>query len=239
MKLPVLIAAHRLAEAARTDLDAPVRVHADFDSRNPGRRYTMDPDEDSDPESWAALGSQVPLSVLVHRMVVVSGNMATNLVLEAVGFDEVASVLEDAGCSDRTAIVRGIEDYPAREVGLDNLITADDMARLTVALADGRLAGPTATEACEATLRAQTYLEGIPAGLPPGLVIGNKTGWIDGVNHDVALVRAEGMPPVGLAVLCSAPGTREEREAGIARMAAVAWDLVTAPAAGPDPTMTA
>jgi len=239
MKLPVLIAAHRLAETGRLDLDAPVRVHDDFDSRNPGRRYTMDPDEDSDPDSWAALGTEVPLEVLVHRMVVVSGNMATNLVLEAVGFDEVASVLSDAGCSDRTAIVRGIEDYPAREVGLDNLITADDMARLTVALADGRLAGPSAAEACEATLRAQTYLEGIPAGLPPGLVIGNKTGWIDGVNHDVALVRAEGMPPVGLAILCSAPGTREEREAGIARMAATAWDLVTAPAAGPDPTMTA
>src|SRR5215471_19357337 len=78
MKLPVLIAAHRLAETGRLDLDAPVRVHDDFDSRNPGRRYTMDPDEDSDPDSWAALGTEVPLEVLVHRMVVVSGNMATN-----------------------------------------------------------------------------------------------------------------------------------------------------------------
>ena len=85
----------------------------------------------------------------------------------------------------------------------------------------------------------QTYLEGIPAGLPPGLVIGNKTGWIDGVNHDVALVRAEGRPPVGLAVLCSAPGTREEREAGIARIAAAVWDLVVSPDAGGEPTMTA
>jgi beta-lactamase class A len=239
MKLPVLVAAHRLAERGRLDLDHPVRVHDEFQSRDPGHRYTMDPEEDSDPESWAALGTEVPLGVLVHRMVVVSGNMATNLVLEEVGFDAVAAVLADAGCSNRTAIVRGIEDYAAREVGLDNLITADDMARLTVALAEGRLAGRTATEACEATLRAQTYLEGIPAGLPAGLVIGNKTGWIDGVNHDVALVRAEGRPPVGLAVLCTAPGTREEREAGIARLAAQAWDLVVSPREGGDPTMTA
>jgi hypothetical protein len=58
-------------------------------------------------------------------------------------------------------------------------------------------------------------------------VIGNKTGWISSVNHDVALIRAEGLPPVAMAVLISAPGTEEEREAGIARIAAAAWPAVT------------
>jgi beta-lactamase class A len=94
-----------------------------------------------------------------------------------------------------------------------------------VALADGLLAGPAASAECERILRAQTYRAGIPAGLPAGLDVGNKTGWIAGVNHDVALVRAPGRPPVGLAVLVSAPGTPEEREAGIARITAAVWDL--------------
>jgi beta-lactamase class A len=139
----------------------------------------------------------------------------------------VAAVLAAAGCSPRTTIVRGIEDYRAREIGLDNVITADDMARLLVALAEGRLAGPEAAAACERTLRAQEYRGGITAGLPAGLVVGNKTGWIDGVNHDVALVRGPGLPPVGLAILCSGPGTPEEREAGIARIAEAAWQVLT------------
>src|SRR5206468_524399 len=147
--------------------------------------------------------------------------------LDEVGTDEVAAVLAAAGCSPRTTIVRGIEDYAAREVGLDNLVTADDLAMLLVALADGRLAGPTATAACEDTLLAQEHRNGIPAGLPAALVVGNKTGWVDGVNHDVALVRRPGLPPVGLAVLVTSPGTPEEREAGIARIAAAAWDLVS------------
>ena len=99
-------------------------------------------------------------------MVTVSGNLATNLVLESVGLAEVAAVLADAGCSDRTQVVRGIEDYAARDAGIDNLVTADDLARLMVALAEGRLAGPEATAACERTLLAQTYRDGIPAGLP-------------------------------------------------------------------------
>jgi beta-lactamase class A len=223
MKLPILVAVHRLAERGRLDLGRRVRVHNDFESRRPGHRFSLDPAEDSDPATWAALGDEVSLRELVRRMVTVSGNLATDLVLDEVGTDEVAAVLADAGCSERTAIVRGIEDYPARDAGIDNVITADDMARLVVALAEGQLAGPEASAACEQTLREQQYRNGIPAGLPDGLVVGNKTGWITNVNHDVALVRAPALPPVGLAVLVSAPGTEEERETGIARIAAAAW----------------
>jgi beta-lactamase class A len=226
MKLPILVAAQRRAERGELDLKAHVPVHDEVDSVVPGVRFRVDETEDSDPETWAAVGSDVRLGDLVERMVTVSGNLATNLVLEHVGLAEVAAVLADAGCSERTRVVRGIEDYAAREAGSDNLVTARDLALLMVALAEGRLAGPAATAACERTLRAQTYRGGIPAGLPAGPVVGNKTGWIDGVNHDVALVRAPGLPPVGLAVLVTAPGTPEEREAGIARIARAAWELV-------------
>ncbi len=234
MKLPVLVAAHRLAERGELDLDRSVVVHDEFDSQVAGERFRMDTSEDSDPETWAALGDVVPLRGLVERMITVSGNLATNLVLEQVGTDEVAAVLADAGCSERTTIVRGIEDYAAREAGIDNLVTAHDLARLMVALATGGVAGPEASAACERTLQQQAYRGGIPAGLPAGALIGNKTGWVDAVNHDVALVRADGLPPVGLAVLCSTPGTPEEREAGIARIAAAAWAVVTAPGSGSD-----
>ncbi len=232
MKLPILVAAHRRSERGEVDLDQPVTVHDDLDSVVPGVRFRVDPGEDSDPETWGALGRDVPLRSLVERMVTVSGNLATNLVLEHVGLAEVAAVLADAGCSERTQVVRGIEDYAARDAGTDNLVTADDLSRLMVALAEGRLAGPSATDACERTLLAQTYRDGIPAGLPGDLVVGNKTGWIDGVNHDVALVRAPGLPPIGLTVLVTAPGTPAEREAGIARITRAVWAALVAD--GPD-----
>ena len=228
MKLPILVAAHRLVERGLLDLGRRVAVHQDFASQVPGHRFSLDPTEDSDPETWDAMGTEVSLRDLVRRMITVSGNLATDLVLDEVGLEEVAAVLGDAGCSRRTTIVRGIEDYPARDAGIDNLITADDMARLVVALAEARLAGPEATAACETTLRAQEYRNGIPAGLPDGVEVGNKTGWITHVDHDVALVRAPGMPPVGLAVLVSVPGSEEERVAGIARIAAAAWAEVLA-----------
>jgi beta-lactamase class A len=227
MKLPILVAVHRRVERGELDLDRMVLVHNDFASQQAGERFSLDPEEDSDPETWAASGTEVPLRELVRRMITVSGNLATDIVLDEVGVAEVAAVLADAGCSDRTAILRGIEDYAARDAGVDNLITADDMARLLVALAEGRVAGPAATAACEETLLAQEYRNGIPAGLPDDVVVGNKTGWVTAVNHDVALVRAPGLPPIAMAVLVSAPGTEDEREASIARIAAAAWEVVT------------
>ena len=127
------------------------------------------------------------------------------------------------GQVEKNKFGRGIEDYAARDAGIDNLVTADDLARLMLALSEGRLASREATAACERTLTAQTYRDGIPAGLPPGIPVGNKTGWIDGVNHDVALWREPGRPPVGVAVLVTAPGTPSEREAGIARITRSVW----------------
>lgn len=223
MKLPLLVAAHRLAERGLLDLDRTLEVHDEFASVLAGHRFAMDPAEDSDPQTWAALGYAVRLGDLVERMVTVSGNLATNLVLEQVGTGEVASVLATAGCSVRTTLPRGIEDYPARDAGIDNLITAGDLARVVVALAEGALAGPDASGDAERTLRAQTYRDGIPAGLPGDLLVGNKTGWIDGVNHDVALVRSTERPPLALAVLVSVPAAPEDREAGIARISAAVW----------------
>ena len=239
MKLPVLLAALRRAERGELDLGEAVEVHTQFASQAPGRSFEMDESEDSDPETWAAVGSAVPLRTVLHRMVTVSGNLATNLVLDRVGVAEVADVLAAAGCSSRTRIPRGIEDYPAREeAGLDNLVTADDLALVMVALAEGELAGAASSAEAERILRAQTYRDGIPAGLPAGLVIGNKTGWIDGVNHDVALVRPADGRAIALAVLCTAPGTPEEREAGIARIAASVWGLLEGEGSADPSTMS-
>src|SRR3954469_1502789 len=61
MKLPILIAAHRLVETGRRHLDRPVAVHHEFESQKPGHRFSLDEEEDSDPATWAALGTEVSL----------------------------------------------------------------------------------------------------------------------------------------------------------------------------------
>lgn len=223
MKLPVLIAFERAVSAGTIDPDQRVEVDPTFASQVEGETFTMQESWDQDPRTWAVVGTALPARVLAHRMVVTSGNLATNLILGLVGPAAVADVLAAAGCSPATRLPRGIEDAPAREAGLDNLVTARDLALVVDALAAGRLGGPELVERVETTLRGQELRDGIPAGLPFGLEVGNKTGSVDGVNHDVALIRPPEGPALALAVLVTRDGTEAERTELIRSRTAAVW----------------
>lgn len=224
MKLPLLVAAYRRHERGEIDLDAPVLVHNEFASAADGSPFSLDQADDQDDETWDRLGRTVALRTLARHAIVKSGNLATNLVLEQVGVGEVASVLSDAGCSGTTVLPRGIEDARARESGLDNIVTAHDLALVMGAIGTGTLAEPSTCEAIETVVADQEHRDKIPAGLPAGTYVANKTGWVDGVAHDVALVRPTGAAPFVLAV-CTTVAVPEETSAGlIAGIAREIWE---------------
>ena len=204
MKLPLLVAAYRLAERGALDLDRTVPVHNEHRSAHDGSLFALDQADDQDDGTWDRLGSEVDLRTLARHAVVKSGNLATDLLLEHVGTSEVAAVLRDAGCSPATVLPRGIGDAAAREHGLDNLVTAADLARVIGGVAARTLAGPETCAAVEAVLAAQEHRDQVPAGLPEGVYVANKTGWVDGVAHDVALVRPEDGAPYVLVVCTTA-----------------------------------
>ena len=138
-------------------------------------------------------------------------------------------MLRDAGCSPDTTLPRGIEDAAARRAGLDNLVTAADLARVLGAVAARWLASPRTCEEIERVLAGQEHREQVPAGLPAGTYVANKTGWVDGVAHDVALVRP-GAPP-GVRAGRSAPPSDADEETlyGLnAAVSAAVWEGWTA-----------
>lgn len=217
MKLPIAVAAERRHRRGEIDLDAAVLQHDDLDSAVPGARYVLDRDDDQDDATWDGLGTTATLRELRRRAIVVSGNLAANLLLEHVGLAEVAAVLADAGVSGATRITRGIDDGPARDAGHDNVVTARDV---------GRLLAHTPPEV-ERVMRDQHYRDAIPAGLPAGTLVANKTGWIDDHVHDAAIVRPtpeQGGEPFALVVLTRLAGTAyDDANARVAALAAEAW----------------
>jgi beta-lactamase class A len=73
-------------------------------------------------------------------------------------------------------------------------------------------------------MRGQTYRDGIPAGLPAGTRIANKTGWIADHTHDMAIVRPDDGEPFALVVLTRLGGVpTDEGSARIAEVAREAW----------------
>ena len=210
MKLPLAIAAEAI------DLERRVVVHADFDSASgPGAgRFTIQRDDDHDDATGDAQGGTETLRELRRRAIVDSSNIAANLLLEAVGIPAVQQVLRDAGVSAVTTITRGIGDLAAREAGLANEVTARDL---------GRLLAHT-PPAVEELMLTQRYRDGIPAGLPTGTHVANKTGWVDGITHDVAIVRPADATPFVLAVLTRTDDDHETAEKRVAAIAAEAWE---------------
>ncbi len=210
VKVPLATAAEAL------DLDTAVLVHDDFESAV-GGRFTIVREDDQDDATWDALGTTETLRELRRRAIVESSNIATNLLLEQVGVPAVQRVLADAGVSGRTRFSRGIGDLAGREAGLANEVTARDL---------GRVLAHT-PYAVEEVMLGQRYRDGIPAGLPAGTLVANKTGWVDGITHDMAIVRPsaeQGGAPFALVVLTRSDETNEAAERRIAVIATEAWE---------------
>jgi beta-lactamase class A len=169
-------------------------------------------------------GESFTLGKLIAAMIQVSDNSASNTLITAFGFDAINATARRAGLTG-THLGRHFADVvPAWRVS-QNVTTPRDMATLMFALERGSREGLD-TVARSASCRAmigillgQEDRNKIPAGLPSGTPIANKTGEIDGVRNDVAIVNPYGDTPFVLAVM-----TRELRDtsAGNRGIAAIA-----------------
>jgi beta-lactamase class A len=227
MKLALVMTAYRQQERGLLDLDTQVPIHNSFASEVDAPRFGLDEADDSDPEVWRRMGHQVTLRWLAYRAIVRSSNLATNLLLEAVGVVAVQELLVDLGCA-ASAFVRGIEDVAAREAGLHNVVTARDLAVELQSLVQRSVLDDASSGEVLSVLAAQQIDDAIPARLPPGTKVAHKSGWFEGVSHDAGVVYPPDHDPF-VFVMC----TTTELEAAaatdlIAQAAAASWkDLVT------------
>jgi beta-lactamase class A len=190
MKVPVMIEVFRQAEARpepRFHLDDSMLVKNEFNSIVDGSSYRMDIGEDSDESIYRYIGQKMTIRQLIEQMITVSSNLATNLLMELVGAQNVMSTLRELGIKNMQ-VLRGVEDLKAYRQGLNNRTDALDMLLALQAIVEHRAASPTACDTMLAILKRQKFRDGIAAGLPNGTVVANKTGSITGITHDCAIV---------------------------------------------------
>ena len=204
-------------------LDTAIGIHDRF-AGAAGGSFMLQQADDQDDETWARLGTQMLLLDLAERMITVSGNLATDLLLEHLGFDVVRDFLADAGLAHAIGIERLIGDVAAEDSGITNTVTAGGLAALMAGIADGSLLGAPASEVALGMLARQEHRGMIPAGLPPGTWSASKGGWVPGVAHDVALVRPVAAPPYVLAVCTTTNLPTADGEALVARLSTITWE---------------
>ena len=189
MKVPVMIELFHQVKEGKVRLDEPRTIHNEFHSIVDGSTYQLDPGDDSEADLYQAEGQTRTLSELCELMITVSSNLATNLLIEKLGVNNIRATVDALG-ADGMNVLRGVEDGKAYQKGLNNTTTARGLAILMTAIAEGKAVDPESSRQMVEILSRQHFQEGIPSGLPVGTRVAHKTGEITKIHHDAAIVYA-------------------------------------------------
>ncbi len=223
MKVPVLLQLARDVDDGTRSWDDTVTVRNRFHSIVDGSGYSLTIEDDADSTLYQRIGEVVTYRELAERMIVRSSNLATNLLIDLVGAPATQATARALG-ADSIDVLRGVEDIKAYRQGLSNTTTARDLVVLLRAIARGAAASDSNTAIMLEILEGQEFHDLIPAGLPAGTRVANKTGWITGIVHDAAIVWPEGCPPYVLVVLTRGYRAYEDAATVIADLSRLVYD---------------
>ena len=133
-------------------------------------------------------GTEYTLDEVARRMVFQSDNVATNVLIDYLGLEDIAEKGAELGLSG-TQIAHKL--MIAADDGSSNMISANDAALILGRIANDSLASEAACDRAEEFLLEQEDDEGLAEGLPEEIAFGHKTGSLDTVRHDGGIVYAE------------------------------------------------
>ncbi|MBV8727102.1 MAG: serine hydrolase [Candidatus Eremiobacteraeota bacterium] len=154
----------------------------------------------------ARAGERFTVHELLVPMIRLSDNSAANTLITHFGFDLLNATAQAAGLS-HTHLRRHFLDYSAIVHHHENITTPSDMGALLYQIERGAREGldtVASSRSCRQMIEillGQTDRDKIPAGIPAGVPIANKTGEVDGVRNDVAIIDPFGDTPFVLCVL--------------------------------------
>ena len=198
MKVPVMIELFWRDHLGTLSLDDTVEVRNRFRSIVDGSSYSIS--DDTDTEIYGMIGSFLSLRTLMQRMMTMSSNLATNLLVDALTADSVRQTAVRLGAPTMN-VLRGVEDLKAYDQGLNNTTTSADLAALLLRLMENTAVSAVADSTMIEVMAKNIYNNMIPAGLPPDTRVVNKTGLITRVQHDAAIIYPPGSKPYVLVIL--------------------------------------
>lgn len=176
-------------------------------------------------------GTSYSLESLAELMVTESDNTATQMLTDLLGLDSIQQGAEALGLSD-TTVQRDIFDFDAIDHGRDNTTSAKDITDFLRLLAHQELPG---SSQMHEILERQKRNDMIGKGFPEQVRVAHKTGELDGILHDAAIVYA----PRGafiLVCLSDQVSDKEKAKSIWAKMALDILKLYSDPTPSPTPT---
>jgi beta-lactamase class A len=229
IKVPVLVGVMGAVESGGIALGSRVHIRNRFLSVADHQPFRVGSSRDANAEVHAHLGKTLTVEQLCYHMIVTSSNLATNLLVQLVGLERLQESLRELGIRG-VELRRGVEDEAAFEQGINNRVTANGLLDVLRRIEEGTAFSVAASAKALEIMHEQEFRSGIPAGVPGGVKVANKTGEISTIAHDCAIVYPPGRKPYAIVVLTEWDARDTgRRSATIARVSRVVYEQLVGP----------
>jgi beta-lactamase class A len=120
-------------------------------------------------------------------MIVQSDNTATNILIDIAGIAAINQLLSTMNLKN-TLLKRKMMDATARSAGIENLTTAQDMARIMELLYRGEVLDQEISAYIIDIMKKQLDSSMMRLHIPDQTVVAHKTGELDYLSHDAGIV---------------------------------------------------
>ncbi len=227
IKVPILLGVFDAISRGVLLTHSRIHVRNRFRSAVENIPYRVESDRDANSSVHAAIGKMMRVEELASHMITTSSNLATNLLLDIVGLEQVRNALVSVGVSEGIDLQRGVEDELAFANGINSRVTADGLMRILLALAEGKAFSPALSRRMMDILHAQEFNNGIPARLPKGARVAHKTGEISTMAHDAGVIYLVDRKPYVLVVLTEWDAEATGRSKAIASISHAVYETLS------------
>ncbi|MEW6083770.1 MAG: serine hydrolase [Chloroflexota bacterium] len=227
IKVHVMMEVFHQAEQGILSMEDQIPVHNSFTSIADGSSFSLDVRDDSDSSLYGRIGQTESVRELTRLMIVRSSNLATNILLEKVGAENVNALIESLGIQGVT-ILRGVEDNAAFQRGVNNRATARGLTQTMRVIAEERVVSKGASDEMIGIMLGQEFNESIPALIPRSVKVAHKTGWTGEFYHDTGIVYPENRKPYAISIMtCGFPEDNEdEAHTCMAKISKLAYEKI-------------
>ncbi len=121
----------------------------------------------------------------LNKMILQSDNNSAEALGFLVGWDAINSLAAQVGATHTNINNYDSSGQPVRG---DKLSTAADLALMVTNLQQNQLLNTTNTGLLLSLMKQQVWRERVPAGVPSGVAVADKPGWLANVQNDAAIV---------------------------------------------------
>ena len=226
IKIPILVGVFGAVNRGEFVLHSRLHVRNRFLSVVDGTPYRVRSSRDANSAVHGAIGKMMHIQELAHHMIATSSNLATNLLVDLVGIENLQETMRQLGVAEGIELQRGVEDEKAFDAELNNRVTANGLAKLLSLIAEEKAFSPHLSRRMLDILHSQEFNSGIPARLPEGTRVAHKTGEISTVAHDAGVVYLKNRKPYVVVILTEWDPETGGRSETIARISEAVHDRI-------------